>query len=149
MNFYHYNIFGEAGTTFINGRYATTRFVLLPGQPIHYYKRPGRFYISVRPLSVCVPLFKHPGYSLAIPSPPYLIWSCYGIFMGSESRNFPIKNPVKWPYKIRGLSFTGGGGGLICLLHRSWLFSRTHVPRASFSYDKEKHRHSHFPFHFR
>ena len=62
---------------------------------------------------------------MSIHQSPYLIWSCYGIFMWKSSVNpvtFPPKeNPVKWQDIVRGYR-SGGGGGcsnlLICVL--SW-----------------------------
>ena len=43
--------------------------------------------------------------------PPYLIWSCYGISLwdiyGISLKSY--KFPVKWPYKLRGLMYIGGG----------------------------------------
>ena len=49
-------------------------------------------------------------------SPLTLFGHVTGFFMGklqdfSESCSFPKKNPVKWPYMVRGLLFTRGGGG--------------------------------------
>ena len=58
-------------------------------------------------------------------SPPYLIWSCYIIFIReklSESCTFPVNNPIKSQiFLVKGAIIHQGRGGLICILYQVWV----------------------------